>query len=888
MRIEHWIYTLPLRIRSLFQRTDVEQELDDEIRDHIERQTAANVSAGMSTTDARTAALREFGGVERRKEEVRETRGVSLIEQCMQDFSYAIRCLRRSPGFTAATVLTLGLGIGVSSAAFSLVNRLVLHPLPFAAGDRLVLVFMHDAKSDVSMSANTDAIGAWQQSAKSFDAMAVIGRGQYFLTDSTHAFITGGSDASPALLSMLDVVPVVGRNLLPSDTVVGAPRVAMLGELLWRREFGGRPDIVGRSVQLNDTLVTIVGVAPTQLNALMIYQPVGLWTPVSASRALTVRRSSGINVIARMRPGVTEADAQRELQDLDDRVRHDAGRPARTASSEVVRLARPSDFLGTELHVGLWIVFGATGLVLLIACANVANLQLVRMTRRAGELAVRRALGASSSRLARQLIIESGALTLVGTAAGVLFGSWILRAVVAMRPEQMRQLTVVRFDWAAVGFAVAAAMISSMVFAVAPAWRQGTAALADGLRISGAHSTARRRWLQPVVVSGEIALSLVLLMGAGLLVRSFVRMQRVDPGYVAEDLIEFGVTLRGAHFPDSLARDEFWRQFLPRVRSIPGVVAVSVPLSLPSEPGLTETDSLEVEGRPFAPGEGHVWIEGWSYSSADFRVLQNRVLQGRLFSEEDERGETDAVVVGATAARALWPGTTAIGKRIRVHAGERWLTVVGVVADQGAVTDAMPTQTRLQLFRPYAEAQLHRRRSLMLRVASGARTEAVLASMTSAVHTIDRTIPVTLAKSEVAILQDARARPRFVTTILSMFAGLALFLACLGLYGVISYAVSRRVREIGVRMALGAESTDVVRLVLGDGLRLALVGAVVGIVASAAASRVLRGMLYGVSPLDPTVFVAMPAILVIVALLATYLPARRAARADPMEALRAE
>jgi predicted permease len=888
VRIEHWIYTLPLRIRSLFQRTDVEQELDDEIRDHIERQTAANISAGMSTTGARTAALREFGGVERRKEEVRETRGVSLIEQCMQDFSYAIRCLRRSPGFTAATVLTLGLGIGVSSAAFSLINRLVLHPLPFAAGDRLVLVFMHDAKSDVSMSANPDAIGAWQQSAKSFDEMAVIGRGQYFLTDSTHAFTTGGSDASPSLLSILDIVPVVGRNLLPSDTVVGAPRVAMLGELLWRREFGGRPEIVGRSVQLNDTLVTIVGVAPTQLNALMIYQPVGLWTPVSASRALTVRRSSGMNVIARMRPGVTETDAQRELQDLDDRVRHDAGRPARTASSEVVRLARPSDFLGTELHVGLWIAFGATGLVLLIACANVANLQLVRMTRRAGELAVRRALGASSSRLARQLIIESGALTLFGTAAGVLLGSWILRAVVVMRPEQMRQLTVVRFDWAAVGFAVAAAMISSLVFAVAPAWRQGTAALADGLRISGAHSTARRRWLQPVVVSGEIALSLILLMGAGLLVRSFVRMQRVDPGYVAEDLIEFSVTLRGAHFPDSLARDEFWRQFLPRVRAIPGVAAISVPVSLPSERGWTEADSLEVEGRQFAPGEGHVWLEDWRYSGADFRVLENRVLQGRVFGTEDERGETDAVVIGQSAARDLWPGTSAIGKRLRVHAGEPWHTVVGVVADQGAVTGPVRTEPRLQLFFPTSETRLHRRRGLLVRVASGVNVESVLANMTFALHGMDRTIPITLSKSEVAMMHDERAGPRFVTMILTVFAGLALFLACFGLYGVISYAVSQRVHELGVRMALGAESTDVIRLVLGSGLRLALAGAVIGIAASIAATRVLRGMLYGVSPLDPTVFVVMPAILMAVALFATYLPAHRAARANPMEALRAE
>lgn len=886
MRIERWLYTLPLRLRSLFRREQVERELDDEIRDHIERQVRANVAAGMSPADARAAALREFGGVERRKEEVRETRGVSYIEQCVQDLSSAARGLRRSPGFTAAMVLTLGLGIGVSSTAFSLVNRLVLHPLPFPSGDRLRLVFMHDAKSDVSMTPDPASVGVWEQQAKSFDAMAMIGSARYLLIDSTHAFSTGGSDASPALLSMLDVVPVIGRSLLASDTVAGAPRVAMLGELVWKREFGGRRDIVGHTVLLNDTLVTIVGVAPAQMNALLSYQPVGLWTPVSASRALAMSRGWGMIVVARMRPGVTDAEAQRELQDLDDRTSRDAGRPARTASSHVVRLSRPSDFLGPELHAGLWIVFGATGFVLLIACANVANLQLVRTTRRAGELAVRRALGASSARLARQFIIESGVLTLLGTAVGVLFGYWILRAVVAMRPEQMRQLAVVRFDWAAVSFAVAAAVISSVVFAIAPAWRQGTAALADGLRLSRAHGTARRRWLQPAIVSGEIALSLVLLTGAGLLGRSLVRMQRADPGYVADGLIEFSVMLRGSHFPDSLARDDFWRVFLPRVKAIPGVAAASVPVSLPTEPGATEADSLQVEGRQFGPGEGHLWLEDWMYSRADFSVLQNHLLQGRLFTTEDERGETDAVVVGERTARYLWPGESAIGKRLRFP--NKWLTVVGVVADQGAITGAEFHSNGLQLFLPTSETRLHRRRGLLVRVAAGANTEAVLANMTSALHALDRTIPITLARSEVAIIHDAQARPRFVTMILTVFAALALFLACFGLYGVISYAVTQRVREIGVRMALGAESTDVVRLILGNGARLALIGATLGIVASIAASRVMRGVLYGVSPLDPFVYAAMPALLIAVALAATYVPARRAARADPVIALRAE
>ncbi len=468
----------------------------------------------------------------------------------------------------------------------------------------------------------------------------------------------------------------------------------------------------------------------------------------------------------------------------------------------------------------------------------------------------------------------------------MLFGYWILRAVVAMRPDQMRQLTVVRFEWPAVGFAVAAAVLSSVVFAVAPAWRQGTAALADGLRLSGAHGSARRRWLQPAIVTGEIALSLVLLTGAGLLGRSFVRMQRADPGYAADGLIEFSVMLRGAHFPDSLARDDFWDQFLPRVRAIPGVAAASVPLSLPTEPGSTEVDSLHVGGRSFSPGDGPLWVEDWMYSRADFSVLQSHLVRGRLFTAEDERGETDAVVVGERTARYLWPGESAIGKRLRFP--DKWLTVVGVVADQGAITGAEFQATGLQLFLPTSETRLHRRRGLLVRVVAGTNTETVLANMTSVLHAVDRTIPITLAKSEVAIIQGAQAQPRFVTMILGVFAALALFLACFGLYGVISYAVAQRVREIGVRMALGAESTDVIRLVLGNGARLALIGAIVGVLASAAASRVMRGVLYGVSPLDPLVYAAMPLLLMAVALFATYLPARRAARADPVIALRAE
>ncbi len=890
MRIERWLYTLPLRIRSLFRRGDVERDLDDEIRNHIERQTQVNVAAGMSAAAARTAALREFGGVERRKDEIRETRGVSYIEQCMQDLSYAVRGLRRSPGFTVATVLTLGLGIGVSSTAFSLVNRLVLHPMPFAAGDRLRLVFQYDAKSDLSMMPHQESIGTWEQQAKSLDAVALIGNERYVLTDSTHAFSTGAEAVSPALFSMLDIIPVLGRNLLGADTIAGAPRVAMLGELLWRREFGGRADIVGRNVLLNDTLVTIVGVAPTQMNTLMTYQSVALWTPIAASRVLAARGGYMVNVLVRLRPGVAGLDATRELQDLDDRVHRDAGLPARTASSNVVRLARPSDFVGTELHAGLWIAFGATSLVLLIACANVANLQLVRTSRRAGEVAIRRALGASSSRLARQFMIESALLTLLGAVAGIVCGSWILKLLIAMRPGRLGQLAVVRFDWASVGFAVVVAAICSTAFAIAPAWREGNAALAEGLRISGAHSSARTRRLQPAVVTVEIALSLMLLTAAGLLTRSFVLMQRADPGYTAEGLIEFGVTLRGAHYPDSLARNDFWQRFLPRVRAISGVVAASVPASLPTQRGLMEAPNLQVEGRTFAPGEGHLWLEDWYYSRADIQVLQSRLLRGRLFTVEDERGETDALVVAERTARFLWPHGDAIGKRLRHPGSGKWLTVVGVVADQGAVTGpgAGRDMAGLQLFLPTSETRLFQRRGLLVRVAPGVNADGVLANMTSVLRSIDRTIPITLAKTEVAIIHDDQAQPRFVTMILTVFAALALFLASFGLYGVISYAVAQRVREIGIRMALGAESTDIIRLVLGNGARLAAIGAITGILASIAASRVMRGVLYGVSPLDPMVFVAMPTLLMTVALVATYLPARRAARGDPVIALRAE
>jgi predicted permease len=889
MPSERWLRTLPLKIRSLFRRGAVEQELDEEIRDHIECQTAANISAGMPARDARTAALREFGGVERRKEESRDTRGVTFIEQCVQDLTYAIRGLRRSPGFTLATVLTLGLGIGVSSAAFSLLNRVVLHPLPFAAGDRLVLAYMHSARSDIYMAPELDAIGVWQRSAKTIDAMAVIGPDAYLLTDSTHAFSATGKDVSPELFSMLGIVPLAGRNLLPSDTVDGAPRVAMLGETAWRREFGARADVVGRTVFLNDTLVTIVGVVPVQLNALTFYQGVGVWTPTAAGRTLTTRRNaSGMHLLARLRPGVSDSDAQRELQDLYDRMQRDAGRPARTASSNVVRLTRPNDFLTADLHGGLWIVFGATALVLLIACANVVNLQLVRTARRAGELAIRRALGASSARLARQFVIESAVLISLGAVAGAVLGAWILRIVVATRPEQLRQLSVVRFDWTAAGFAVLAAAISSVVFAVAPVWRQGTAALADGLRMSGAHSSARTRRLQPAIVTAEIALSLVLLTSAGLLMRSFVLLQRADPGYVADGLVEFGVSLRGSHFPDSLARAEFWRRFVPTVKSLPGVVEVSVPVSLPTEPGLMEAPSVEVEGHAFAPGEGHFWLQEWAYSAGDFRVLQNRILQGRVFNAEDERGETDAAVIAESAAQFLWPGESAIGRHLRHPGTGKWLAIVGVVADQGVVTGPIRDASSLQLFLPTAETRMHRRRGMLVRVVAGARAETVLANMTAALHTLDRTIPITIAKTELTVMHDAQARPRFTTTILAIFAALALFLAAVGLYGVISYAVSQRVREIGVRMALGAESSDVVRLVLGNGARLALAGALIGVVISLGASRVMRGMLYGISPLDPLVFAAMPLMLLVVALFATYIPARRAARADPVIALRAD
>ncbi|HEY5219818.1 MAG TPA: FtsX-like permease family protein, partial [Gemmatimonadaceae bacterium] len=606
-----------------------------------------------------------------------------------------------------------------------------------------------------------------------------------------------------------------------------------------------------------------------------------------AQMELIIHRDWGVRGVARLKPGVSVERAEQELNLLKrQRILNAAGT---TRGMVPTRLIRPGDVMGTNLQVGLWVIAGATLLVLLIACANVASLHIVRAARRAHELSVRAALGASRARLVRQMSVEGSMLAVVGGAVGIVFDYWMLRVVILLHPQQLSQLDVVQFDGRVLLFGIALTVLTSLTYSVLPAWYATSARFATFLRSVASIGRSRSHSrLQSAVIVGELALSVILLVGAGLLMTSFARMNATDPGFAPDGLLEMGISLPAATFPDSVARVTFWSELAARAESTPHIAAV-----IPVGYGLLQSSSgwsgsaLEIEGAPTGPTDKQFIYSTRRIPGSYFGILGIRVLAGRTFTPEDERGETKNVVIGQEMARRFWPNESAVGRRFRTYSTDPWLTVEGVVSDVGLIGPS-PVNRDLQVYFPTQRTALDQAAGIMVRIQPTADATRMLAALRSLVRSVNPHAVIAEARSERSILDDNLASPRFSTTLMIVFAGLALLLAAVGLYGLVAYAVSQRTHEIGVRVALGAGAGGVSRLIIGEGVRLAVAGVVIGLAAALAATRLLSALLYGVSPTDPLVFLTIPVVLVVTALFATYLPARRAARVDPVIALRAE
>jgi putative ABC transport system permease protein len=814
----------------------------------------------------------------------------------IQDLRYGLRMLARSPGFTATAALTLALGIGANTAIFSVVNAVLLRPLPFPQSERImrvVSVRTRDIAADDNVS-YPDFLD-WRAQNHVFEEMAV------FRTDSTT--LTGQGEpanltdavVSADLFSLLGVKPELGRAFLPEDDKPGAALggdAVILGHRLWERRFGADRDIVGRTIRLDNRPFTVVGVMPAGFQFPIQGAPIDLWKTIAVDlEASPGEKSMGsqrgahyLDAIARLKPNVARAQAQAEMSAIVSSLNKQFPENAPRAA----RIVPEIDRLVDDVRPALLVLLAAVGCVLLIACANVANLLLARATTRQREMAIRGALGAARARVIRQLFTESTLLALLGGALGALLALWGADSLVRLIPQDVPRLAEIGLDRRVLLFTTALSLLTGLLFGLAPAVEASKSDLTESLKEGGRGSSEgrHRNRLRSLLVVTEVAVALVLLVGAGLLIQSFRRLQRVDPGFNPHDVLTFKLSLPDTQY--SAARQlDFLQQLIARLDRLPGVRSSSAVLPLPLS--TDEIDTLfGIEGRPVAeadrPRTSYSWVE-----PEYFRTMGIPLRAGRDFTALDDLRATPVVIIDETLARRFFPHQNPLGQRIKPGIGNGYKDgpplreIVGVVGDV--------KQTSLQgepisgVYVPLAQSP---GMSLTAVVRADVEPRSLVSAVRKEVAAMDRDLPVYEVKTLDDYLAASVAEPHFNTLLLGVFAGLALALAAVGLYGVVSYSVTQRTHEIGVRMALGAERYDVLRLVVRQGLLLVLAGVAIGLAAALALTRLMSSLLYGVRPTDPATFAFVSLILAGVALLASYIPARRAAKVDPMVALRYE
>jgi predicted permease len=801
----------------------------------------------------------------------------------LQDVRYALRTLARSPGFTLAAAATLAVGIGANAAIFSLVRGVLLRPLPFPEPERLVSLWeANDAKGYSRMVASPPNYLDWKAESRSYESMGAFTETTLVVADRGEAERLDGAAVTFGFFETLGVRPLHGRLFRESETSAGHPAVVVLGHGVWQRRFGGDPGIVGRTVRLDGEPYEVVGVMPASFR--FPEETPDFWIPLSFPPDVASQRGAHyLDVVARRKPGVTVAAARAEIRAIADRLRRAYPR----TNSDYTAGATPLDeSLVGAVAPAMRMLLGAVALVTLVACANVANLLLVRGTRRRAEIAIRSALGAGSRRIARQLLTESAVLAVAGAAAGLALAAASLDGIVALAPASVPRLSEVRLDAGVLAFTAAWTLASVAIFGLAPALAALRPGPMSALRGFGADAGGSRRRVsgRQILVVGQVALALVLSAGAGLLLRSLGRLSSVDPGFRTERALSYSLTLPQSRYPDEAARGAFLERLLGRMRSLPGVRSAGAVFGLPLT-GMSFSSSFRPSGSP--PDDKEPSAQLRVASRGYFETMGIPVVAGRGFTPEDRRGAPIAILVSRTAARKFFPSGDAIGRRLRFGArmtetrieGE----IVGVVGDvRDAELGAGPTPEFYGSLEQAPTDEFH----VVLR--GDVPPDRLIASARSAVAGLDPELAATDASTLDQVVRRSVARPRFMVQLLLVFASMALLLCAIGIYGVTAYAVTQRTREIGIRMALGADRAAVRALVLREGLRLALAGVGLGLAGAFALTRLLRGFLFEIGPGDPMTHAAVSLLLGGVAVAACAIPARRAARLDPIAALRTE
>ena len=889
---------LRFRARALFRRAAVESELDAELHAHLERQIEKHMAAGIARDAAERLARVELGGVAQVKEECRDARGVWLAETLLQDARFALRLLRKNASFSAIAILTMALGIGASTTVFSVVNAILLKPLPYPSAEEIVLPWRLPPRGVnlgfAELPWGRHEFLTFTQQTKAFASLGAFLGDSFNLTGGAEPVRLEGVRASAGLFPALGVAPAIGRVFTADEDRGGREHEVVLSHRLWIERFSGDPAVLDRTVNLNGAAYTVVGVMPPGFafpraaempGSFTFPREAQLWVPLALPPGPTKRgEPSELAVVGRLRRGVGVEAAQADLDMFALYMDRQFPQAKGWFTSKIAPLRAQ---VAGETRRPLLLMLGAVGIVLLIACSNVANLLLTRSIARARELSLRAALGASNERLVAQLVTESVLLSIAGGAAGVFIALAGIRCARMFGPANIPRLADVTLDLPVLAFALGASTVTGLLFGLVPAFTAVRGADAHALKEGSLRSTAgaRSTRVRNALLVAEVALALVLVIASGLLARTFVHLLHVDAGFDPEHVVTFEMTLPPARYADIDRIVALYRRALERLRTLPGVQAAGIGETVPMG-GAGESTGVRIAGRASSRDREQPFANYTIASPGYFGSVGTPLLRGRDFDETDAADSMPVAIVNRAMAEKFWPGQNAVGKAVGLPIAAFDMTIVGVVANvkhRSVREDATP-----EMYVPYTQKPWPSMSTMHVAIRGRGEPAALLSSVRAAIRTIDPDLPLANVTTLSSILGDAMAQPRFSMLLVSAFGALALALACIGLYGAVSYSVVDRTAEIGIRIALGAERRRIVAMILRQGMRVAGAGIAVGLVVAFVILRTMTSFLYGIESTDAPTFAIVALTLFAVALLACCMPARRATQVDPMIAMRAE
>ena len=880
-----------VRLKGVLLKGARDRDFADEIESHLQMHIEDNIRTGMSPQEARRVAVMKLGGVDQTKEAYRDRVTIPFLEGVVQDLRFTLRQLRRNFVVTVAAVLTLAAAIGANTAIFSVVNGVLLRSLPYPNADRVVNITTTSSRRGLDDLVLSDAeFNEFKTQTQTLQKMAAYASGAVNLGNVAEPQRIGLTEASVDLFSVLGVQAHLGRTFTPEEDMPGYEPRALISYRLWQSYYGSDPNIVGKTIQLNGRNRLVVGVMPQGFH--FPGYDIDVWMQLNLDPASRILTNKYLNTVALLKPGVSREQAAQEINTIYQRVRETYPQYYQNESGVGAAVVGLQEKNVKGIRRALLLLLGAVGFVLLIACANVANLLLARAAVRRKEFAMRSALGCGRWRIVRQLLTESLLLSLIGGALGVMFAFLMLRVLLVNGPLDPTQLQNVKLDLSVLGFTALVTLIVGILFGLAPALHASKVDLNEEIKESGGHGSLgslRHNRTRSVLVISEVTLSMVLLIGAGLMIQSFVSLLRVNSGIDAAHVLSMKVTVPGAKYPKNPDVTAFYQQLQDRIGAIPGVQSVSVINQLPSDAEKSEA-SFEIEGHPFVTDiDREDGIADYRMvSPAYFKTMGIPMLRGRTFTEQEGKQSPPAAIINDKVARRFFPGEDPTTKKIRLRPDLPWMQIVGVVPD--IKNQGLQSETTQEMYFPYVETSfgLPVMRTMVVVVRTDGDPASLINPVKSELRALDKDLPPYKIQTMDQVLAASVSRTRFTMLLLTVFSVLALVLAAGGVYSVMAYSVAQRTREIGIRNALGAQNSDIFRLIMRQGFVLAIMGVVLGTIAGLALTRVMSNLLFTVSATDPKIFIAVASLLIVVALLACYLPARRATRVNPLTALRTQ